>query len=80
MVNVTGSKIWVPTEKALPQVIHMCNMKALYLILKKIQPRLKFFTKVGQMLGSNSHGQTFWFQQNGPDTRNTHELFYLNYK
>ena len=45
-VNVTRSKITVPCERCWHQqfaALHMCNMKALSLLVRKLWPRLQFF-------------------------------------
>ena len=36
-------KIFGTNRKVLPQVIRMCNMKALSLLVQKLWPRLSFF-------------------------------------
>ena len=51
--------------------MHMCNLKALSLLVRKLWPRLKFF-KVGQSSRSRSRGQNLWYNVKGLVTRNTH--------
>ena len=51
--------------KVLSQGIHMCNMKALSLLVWK-------FSKVGQTSRSRSQGQKLWYPVKGIVTRNTH--------
>ena len=57
--------------KVLSQGIHVCNIKALSLLVRKLRPRFKFF-KVGQTSKSRSRGQKLWFHVKGLVTRNTH--------
>ena len=57
--------------KVLSQGIHMCNMKALSLLVWKLWTRLKF-SKVGQTSRSRSQGQKLWYHVKGLVTRNTH--------
>ena len=47
-------------------------MKALSLHVRKLWPRLKFFSKVGQTSRSRSQGQKLWYQEKGLVTRKTH--------
>ena len=56
--------------KVLSQGIHMCNMKALSLLVRKLWSRLIFFSKVGQTL--RSRGQKLEYHVKGLVTRNTH--------
>ena len=49
----------------------MCNMKALSLQVRKLWPRLKVFSKVGQTSKSRSQGKKLWYHVKGLVTRNT---------
>ena len=49
----------------------MCIIKALSILVQKLWSRL-IFSKVGQTSRSRSRGKTFYFQQKGLATRNTH--------
>ena len=59
-------------QKVLSQAIHMCNMKALSLLVRKLWPRLEFFKRVGQTSRSRSRGQKLWLHAKGIVTSNTH--------
>ena len=51
----------------LSQGIHMCNMKAISLLIRKLWQRLKFFKR-----RSRSKGQKLWYHVKGLVTRNKH--------
>ena len=51
-------------------------MKSLSLIVRKLWPRLLFFSEVGQTSRSKSRGQKLWYHVKGLVTRNT----YVQYK
>ena len=57
--------------KDLSQKIHMCNIKALSLLVRKLWPRLKFF-KSRSTSRSRSRGQKLWYYVKGFVTRNTY--------
>ena len=50
----------------------MCNMKALSLLVRKLWPRFKFFSNVGQTSRSKSQGQKLWHHVKGFVISNTH--------
>ena len=57
-VKVTG-QFFSKDTKVLPQGISMHNMKAWFLSVQKLMPKLSFFSKVGQKSRSRSQGQNF---------------------
>ena len=58
-----------PCERS--QGIHMCNMKALSLLVRKLWPRLKLF-KSRSNFKVKVTGQHLWHHVKGLVTRNTH--------